>query len=489
MSTTSNVLELTCRSTELGFSPAKVWCPVPDEHHSIRPKAVPASIAISTWNTPDAQASFSPAPYAVVVERGRQAVLLVVAADDNWHRWNHARFVVDGNGVVAQVDLEGHAALNEARAHIRLHRVLGVAGEDRHALLARGLAELYPAASRQRPRDIPSWWRQPIYCGWGDQVAMSLYLEGPGPEWRCLSYCTQGLYRRWVNRLETAGVPIGITTIDAGWSPGGDWSPHPVQWPDLRGFIDQEHNAGRRVLLWLGTWLHEGLPDEWCIFAGKQRLCANPMHPEYRKFLRRQVQRLLSDEVGGFNADGFKIDQLGWLPAESHAFNSAHFGRIEPLEEPHARIKLDSEKWGCELLYDLQKQIYDAAKAVKPDCLITSSTVHPYFHDSFDMVRLHDTGRARGSVVEAMQSRADLARAALPQHLIDADDWIPWNYAKWLQYTLESHRLGTPCLFYSEWFVRSFDKNPTVQPIQRADLGKIARVWRKYQENLSEESQ
>jgi hypothetical protein len=86
--------------------------------------------------------------------------------------------------------------------------------------------------------------------------------------------------------------------------------------------------------------------------------------------------------------------------------------------------------------------------------------------------------------VEAMQSRADLAQAALPQHLIDTDDWIPWSYDKWLQYTLDSHRLGTPCLFYSEWFVRSFDKNPTVQPIKRADLGKIARAWREYQENL-----
>lgn len=465
------------RATEIGFAPKRVWCPAPSVEHRTASYPVPKTVRIGTKDTAEAGARFSPSPYAVLVESGRRRAFVGIQANAGWHRWNFVSFDVTAKGVAVHVDLEGHTSIRAATPHIRTHVVKGKAGEDRHALLRRGLARLYPAAYKARVREMPAWWKRPIYCGWGDQVGISLKLEGPGLESRCVAYCIQGLYERWTRRLDKAGVPIGTVIIDGGWSAGGVWKPHPSHWPDMKGFIARQHEKGRRVLLWTPLWYHDGLPDAWCAFAGKDRLTADPTNPAYRCLLTAQVRNLLSAD--GFDADGFKIDMLGCLPSERAACSFEHFGRNRAITDPHPRIRIHGRTWGCEALYLLQKTVYDAAKAAKPDALITSSSVHPYFHDTLDMVRLHDTGDVKGDAMTAMKARADLARAALPHHLIDADDWIAFDFEKWLSYTCNSHTIGVPCLFYAEEFVRSFDDEPVTTPVTLSVLKKIARAWRK----------
>lgn len=464
-------------AAELGFAPQRVWCPVPSPEHRTAPYAVPKTVRIGTKDTVEAGARFSPSPYAVLVESGERRAFVGIHADTGWHRWNDAAFDVTTRGVVARVDLEGHTPLRTAGRHLRVRVVAGEAGEDRHALLRRGLARLYPAAFKSSARKAFAWWRRPIYCGWGDQVGVSLATEGPGREARCLPYNTQGLYERWIRRLEEAGVPFGTVIVDGGWSPGGVWKPNRAQWPDLKGFVAGQHGKGRRVLLWVPLWYPEGLPDAWCTFAGRQRLTADPTNPAYRRFLVAQVRELLSPK--GFDADGFKIDMLSFVPSERAAWACEQFGRNRPAPRPHPRIRTQGSEWGCELLHLLQKTLYRAAKAAKRDALVTSSTVHPYFHDTFDMVRLHDTGAVKGNVITAMKARSDLARAALPNHLVDADDWIPYDFRKWLTYTCNSHQIGVPCLFYAERFVRSFDAEPVAPPIPLSTLNKISRAWRR----------
>ncbi len=470
-------LVLNIFAAAIGFAPKRVWCPAPSIEHRTAPYPAPGTIRIGTKDTAEAGARFSPSPYAVVVESGTHRAFIGVQAEAGWHRWNYAAFDVTSRGVRVRVDLEGHTPLPAAAKHIRARVIAGAAGEDRYALLRRGLARLYPAAYKARARKTPAWWSRPTYCGWGDQVGMSLALEGPGLESRCLAYCIQGLYERWIRRLDEAGVPFGTVIVDGGWSPGGVWKPHPAQWPDLKGFIAGQHEKGRRVLLWTPLWYHDGLPDAWCAFAGKKRLAADPTHPAYRRFLAAQVRHLLSPD--GFDADGFKVDMLSCIPCERGARSYEHFGRNRAIADPHPLIRLHVRAWGCELLYLLQKTLYRAAKAAKSDALVTSSSVHPYFHDTFDMVRLHDTGAVKGDVIAAMKARADLARATLPHHLVDADDWIPYDFGKWLRYTSNSHRIGVPCLFYSERFVRSFDAEPVAPPVRLATLRKISRAWRK----------
>jgi hypothetical protein len=137
------------------------------------------------------------------------------------------------------------------------------------------------------------------------------------------------------------------------------------------------------------------------------KLTADPTNPDYLAFAREHVERLLSAE--GFDADGLKIDQLAYSPNERRPRGGSRFGATAYYDPPSEPIRVYGDGWGCELLYRLQKTIYDSAKRAKPDCLVTSSTVHPYFADTFDMTRLHDTGQVTGDVVEAMKARADFA--------------------------------------------------------------------------------
>ncbi len=466
------MISLYLSAAELGFAPSDAWYPAPTREHRADVHAVPKRFELGVFDTRDAGARLTPHPFVVVVGDGERRAAVVLKAEAGAHLFNFVDFEVDRGGVKALVDTEGHADEGWLAPRLKLVVVEGKGGEERMDLVARAMSQVYPVPSRQ----ILNWWLRPIYCGWGDQVAISLYLEGAGPEPRALAYCIQGLYERWINRLAKHGVPVGTVIVDAGWSLAGVWTPDPVRWPDLRGFIKRQHEAGRKVLMWIPTWMREGLPDEWLVHAGETPMVADPTVEPYRRFLREHVERLLSPH--GFDADGFKIDQLQYVPCERRPRVSEHFGRSKWLDGPHGRVSVKGSEWGLELLYLLQKDIYESAKKAKPDALVTSSTLHPMFHDTFDMMRLHDTGLFDGSVFDAMAARGRVSRAMLPHHPIDADDWVFAKYAEWVDYTSRSQAIGVPCIFYAERFVRSFKHEPATQPILGEDLERIGRAWR-----------
>lgn len=457
----------------LGFRPEQIWNPSPSRNHRTEPWPLPKTLVVGIHGNDDTGAKFSPPPFAVGIIGGGRTVLLNVAADAGWHLWNEIVFAADSDGIAIRIDLEGHSEPEEVAGHVRVTLTPGAQDETLHALLARGLRPAGAGASAPVPAP-PAWWSRPIYCGWGDQVALSMWLEGVGPEGRAVAYNTQGLHERWIRRLERAGVPFGTVIVDAGWSPAGTLQPKRANWPDLKAFTRRQHEAGRRVLLWLATWLCEGLPDKWCIFADGVKLTADPTNPEYRAFLRKQVQHLISPD--GLDADGFKIDQLAHCPSERRPRGGVPCGQGHDSPSPQPMVPA-GRGWGCELLHQLQQDIYDAAKSVKPDCLITSSTVHPYFHDTLDMVRLHDMGHVAQDIFAAMGARADLARAALPGKLIDTDDWVHTDYDLWMRYTSGSRQLGVPCIFYSERFMINWRAEPATRSIPLRDLCKIATAW------------
>ncbi|MCC7350558.1 MAG: hypothetical protein IT446_08325 [Phycisphaerales bacterium] len=462
---------------EIGFTATAVWNPSPSMSHRTEPWPVPKEIVIGPKITQDSGSRFSPPPYAVVVENGEQKALVAIDADAGWHRWNDVTFMVDQSGVTVKLDLERQTPPGRALPHVRLRLFSGRQGETRHELLARGLSQAYPRAYKPL-EPTPSWWSRPIYCGWGDQVTMSMHLEGPGPEPRAVAYCTQGLYERWIKRLEEAGVPIGTVLIDYGWSPAGVWQPDWIRWPDLRGFIRRQHEKGRRVLLWLATWLWDGLDDELCIFAGEHKLTADPTNPKYMARIAGWVDELISPR--GYDADGFKIDQLAYCPSYRRPCGGKGFGGSFEFDQPQGDLRQYGEGAGVELLYRLQKQIFDAAKSAKPDALISSSTVHPYFHDTFDMVRLHDLGVFTADIFKTMRARADLSRAALPGKVIDADNWIHTDYDLWLRYTMGSRAIGVPCIFFAERFMLNWASNAARSTvlIPMEDLQRIAEAWK-----------
>lgn len=464
-------------ASELGFKPTRIWNPSPSDQHRVTPYDLPMKITIAMRGTPETAAKYSPPPMAVVVENDERMALVSIAAKPGWHHWNRVVFNALKTSLNIDLDLEGHSdpKVMATKVHVRITQ--GLPGETRHQLLTRGLLLDYPKANA--PRDIPDWWLKPIYCGWGDQVTIGQFLEGSGPEAKALAYCTQGLYDRWINRLDEAGVPIGTIIIDAGWSPTGVWEPNTIFWPDLRKFVDQQHAKGRKVLLWIGTWLYDGLDPKYCTKLDGKTATTDPTNPAYLKLVTQWVKNLIGPD--GINADGFKIDQLGWSPTHHPAWYGPRFGSMVPHENlENKTITLHGKGYGIELLYKLQKTIYAAAKSVKPDCLITSSTVHPYFEDTFDMVRIHDMGYVAEDIFEAMKARVDLGKAALPHAPIDTDDWVHTSYDTWLKYTAGSHVLGVPCIFYAEHFMLNWNKEPATKLIPISDLKKIAKEWKKH---------
>lgn len=434
---------------------------------------MPQSVQIGVRINALTSSKFSPPPMAVALEGGGCRWFLGIVAEAGWHRWNEASFTATAEGVEVAIDLEGRTEPGSMLDRVKLSLMEFACDVPLPEVLARGLVLQYPQPEGEAA--VPDWWLRPIYCGWGDQVAHAMAEEGVGRERRAMAYCIQGLYERWIARFEEEGVPIGTVTIDGGWSLTGVWQPDPIRWPDLREFIRRQHEAGRKVLLWLGTWLWDGLPKELSILGDGRQWTADPSNPLYLETITEWVKELISPE--GYDADGFKIDQLSFSPNRRAPRWCPRFGFLEEGTEEVKVVQQAGEGWGIELLHRYQKTIYDAAKAVKPDALVTSSTVHPYFRDTFDMVRLHDMGMVPPDLMKAMQARADLASAALPGFPIDADDWIHRDYAMWLDYTSRSHEIGVPCLFFTERFITQWDKEPATRQV--SDLGVIAEAWRK----------
>ncbi len=465
-------LELNLSSADLGFTPALIWNPSPSRAHRTEPYPVPQALPIGIRVNELTSSKYSPPPIAVGLEGGGRRWFLGVGAEAGAHLWNEATFTASADGVRIVLDLEGVTDPTVIAEKVHALLIPFEVQTPWYELLAAGLAQQYPESRHERP--VPDWWLRPIYCGWGDQVAHAMWQEGVGPERRAMAYCIQGLYERWISRFEAEDVPIGTVTIDGGWSLTGVWEPDPIRWPDLRGFIRRQHEAGRKVLLWLGTWLWDGLPEEQLILGDGREWTADPCHPGYREALIRRVTHLLSPE--GLDADGFKIDQLSYSPNRNAARWCPRFGFLEVATEPVGEVRRTPGPWGIELLHLYQKTIYDAAKAAKADALITSSTVHPYFHDTYDMTRIHDMGVVPEDLMAAMKARCDLSRAALPGFPIDTDDWVHTNYDIWLDYTRRSPALGVPCLFYTERFISQWRDEPGTVPIR--DLGAIAQAWR-----------
>ena len=122
-------------------------------------------------------------------------------------------------------------------------------------LAARGTA---PAPDT---RETPSWWCEPMFCGWGAQCQIASRERLHAPD-----LATQERYDAFLATLETHGVRPGTIVIDDKWQDAyGTNLPDTRKWPDLRRWIARRHDEGRRVLLWWKAWDPEGLGPDLCI--------------------------------------------------------------------------------------------------------------------------------------------------------------------------------------------------------------------------------
>ena len=310
------------------------------------------------------------------------------------------------------------------------------------------------AAPPLREPERPAWWQGGIFCGWGAQCRLSATGLGPAP-----ALATQRNYDAFLDTLASHGVVPPTVVIDDKWQRTyGRNEPDEGKWPDLRGWIAARHDEDRRVLLWWKAWDPEGLPAELCIRRPDgEPVGLDPTNPDAAALLREVMHELLGSS--GLDADGLKIDFTARTPSGAAL---AHAGA----------------RWGISLLHELLRIVYDEAKKAKADALVITQTPHPSFADVTDMVRLNDMLRMDDpgptrpeAVVPQMRHRAAVAAAALPDRLIDTDDWTSPDRATWRDYLAVKAGLGVPSLYYASHI------DVTDEPLEEEDYAALRRVF------------
>jgi hypothetical protein len=294
-----------------------------------------------------------------------------------------------------------------------------------------------------------TWWKQPIFCGWGEQCYLASQEDGHAPD-----YARQENYDKFLSILEENSIEPGIIVIDDKWQKTyGDNKVDCEKWPNIRAFIDRQHAKNRKVLLWLKAWESEGLPSEECITNASGKVVAlDPTHPQCETRIRRAVQRMLSPD--GYDADGFKIDFTARIPSGPN-------------------MHLYQDVWGLELMKLYLGIIYSESKNAKQDALIISHTPHPYLADVTDMIRLNDINTGQ-PVNPAMEHRAKVARIACPNLLIDTDNWPMPDKATWRKYIYIQPKLGVPSLYYASHI------DASGEVFTNADYALIREVWKQW---------
>lgn len=312
------------------------------------------------------------------------------------------------------------------------------------ALIRHGCTTLPPDMPK------PEWWRSPIYCGWGEQCYTAKLEKGHAPD-----YARQDLYETFLAVLAQHGVHPGVIVLDDKWQATyGDNRVDPIKWPDLTGFIERQHAAGRKVLLWLKAWDPEGIPPEECITnAAGLPIAVDPTHPAFEQRMREAIRVMLID----YDADGFKVDFTARIPSGPG-------------------IRLNGDVWGLELMKAYLKILHDEAKRVKPDALIMTHTPHTYLADVVDMIRLNDINIGT-DVNCAMEHRARVASSACPSLLIDTDNWPIMDRETWRHYVQIQPELGVPSLYFATHIDR------TGEPLTDDDYQMIRDMWKRYAEN------
>ena len=321
-------------------------------------------------------------------------------------------------------------------------------------------------------RETFDWWSKPISCGWHEQVAkgltgskesnMSKQALEAGP--LAFAECTQKNYENWLEILGKHRIKPGTVVIDAMWQIAVDaYEVDESKWPDLRSFVDGCHDRGQRVLLWIDVWKRDKAPADECILMEGKPVCPDPTNPRYVKALSTQIRQMLSSEPGCYNADGFKIDGTSLQP----------FGY---------EMKTHSNKYGFELQKCMLKLLYDEAKAIKPDSLISTFVANPYFRDVCDMVRLGDMYTVKGDPYDSMLTRAKLIEIGMPDCLIDTDGQMRFSMRPdYMRLIGKQHKFGIPTIYNIEMVrrCRTFCRSMCSR-MSEEDYAQIAKAFNEY---------
>lgn len=213
------------------------------------------------------------------------------------------------------------------------------------------------------------------------------------------------LYSTWYNFHQTpkqdeltqelklaAGIGFKTVILDDGWQiegdgtgdyrKSGDWLPAPDKFPDFRGFVDDVHSFGQKLVLWFAvpfagfdTEAYDRFKDkllfetQWLINAGTLDI----RYPEVRDYISGTYMRYVKE----YGIDGLKLDFID------------SFARSKDIPEFRPGMDCETVTQAVEKLLD---EIIRGAVAVKPDFLLEfrQNYVGPVVLKYANMLRVGD---------------------------------------------------------------------------------------------------
>lgn len=275
--------------------------------------------------------------------------------------------------------------------------------------------------------ELPSWWRDPLVCTYGDELSTLLLPDARMNDPR--------FNADWVRMLvDTAEQKWGIKhmniVLDAFWQLHFALDPQvdTARFGNMRDFVDEMHARGHHVIAWI-TPIFDNINNGFQTLSQKMDvLSSNYMEPlgipgsysidmtcdNIKEYYLNVCRVLFGSGEGEYNLDGVKMDYIGLFrdPAKTG-----------PYRHPEKGLGIKEIK----IFYET---FYEAAKQVKADALVNCSVTDPRFEGYIDQNRMHDTHA--GNIEK--EYRARLATNACPDLLIDSDgalmltDWAKQHY-------------------------------------------------------------
>ncbi|HZL04937.1 MAG TPA: hypothetical protein VFE45_05905, partial [Coriobacteriia bacterium] len=103
-------------------------------------------------------------------------------------------------------------------------------------------------------------------------------------------------------------------------------------------------------------------------------------------------------------------------------------------------------------------------------------TANPYFADVVDVLRLNDLDGDCEDVLGVMSNRAALARICSPAWLVDTDDDLMVDRARWRAYAELQPQLGIPDTYYATGIAQSMEL------LGPEDHTRLRQIWQEYRE-------
>jgi len=365
--------------------------------------------------------------------------------------------------------------------------------------------------------DVPRWWKEPIFGGWGEQMFHAQhwedYFEGKATGYSSFGaqMCTRKAYEKMLSKLESKGLNPTVLIIDNRWfQKDSQLEVDDELWPDMKSFIAEQHDKGRKVILWVSPFAYcqskagKDIPfDEHMILdeegdyvleidtdvfypackREKRKVRKRPQYEpqekkehvlwhmvldvlnlSYERRLREKIRYLLSPD--GLDADGFEFDYTHFLPISRG---------MKPATPRKETI------WGVRYLHRLLWIYYDQAKKAKSDALVITHTFNPHFDDVADMLRLQDMYTDNRSIVEQMYHRAKIAKIVCPDCALHTDQHPMPSLEAWREYARFQPEIGNPCLYYVTGM------ETTKERFADTDYAMLRRIWAQCHARLDEE--